>query len=116
MIKSGELSVRWILVSFIKPSSLGKAAAILQSSDPAKAFEEDEAGFNTKTETGGIQAVHKVKYQTRQQLEKNLQFMQEYGFQGTPVMIFKDKVGNTQVVSGLIQEEQLKKLIRSATK
>lgn len=111
MIEKGELSVRWILVSFIKPSSLGKAAAILQSKDPAKAFDRDEAGFNTKTEAGGIPVVHKVKYETRKRLQKNLDFMQEYGFQGTPVMILKDKSGNTKVIPGLINPDELKKEI-----
>ncbi|WP_077274197.1 thiol:disulfide interchange protein DsbG, partial [Acidithiobacillus thiooxidans] len=50
-IKAG-LQVRLVPVGFLKKSSAGKAAAILQSANPAKAWMADEASFNEAQEEG----------------------------------------------------------------
>lgn len=87
-IKAG-LQVRLIPVGFLKKSSAGKAAAILQSSDPAQAWEADEAGFNESEEEGAAVPIAHPKASTVKALEVNLKLMQQFGFNGTPGVIYR---------------------------
>lgn len=88
-IKAG-LQVRLIPVGFLKKSSAGKAAAILQASNPAKAWEADEADFNESQEEGGAVPIAHPKASTVKALEINLQLMQKFGFNGTPGILYQD--------------------------
>lgn len=49
-----EYTITWIPLGFLKPSSAGKAAAILQGGTAA--LKRDEAGFDEANEEGGITA------------------------------------------------------------
>jgi thiol:disulfide interchange protein DsbG len=84
------LQVRLIPVGFLKKSSAGKAAAILQSSNPTKAWEADEAGFNESEEEGAAVPIAHPKAKTVKELETNLRLMQKFGFNGTPGILYKD--------------------------
>jgi thiol:disulfide interchange protein DsbG len=110
-IKSGQLAVRWVFLAFLKPSSLGQAAAIIQSNDPAKAFAMDEKNFNDKTETGGIAPTKNIDAATKQKIQANMKFMTASNFIGTPVIIYKDSKGEPQVVKGFIPGKALQKTI-----
>ncbi|PIQ42842.1 MAG: thiol:disulfide interchange protein DsbG [Gammaproteobacteria bacterium CG11_big_fil_rev_8_21_14_0_20_46_22] len=115
MIKSGQLYVRWIMVSFLKPSSEGKAAAILSAKDPAKAFNTDEANFNTKTESGSINPLSNVSSEIKNQLKDNMGFMQKYNFISTPVIIYKDKDNKAQIMNGFLPGKAMEKLVDTMT-
>ncbi|MCE5361329.1 MAG: thioredoxin fold domain-containing protein, partial [Acidithiobacillus sp.] len=53
-VDKGDLKIHLIPVGFLKPSSLDKAATILESKDAARAWRYDEAHFNVQEEEGGI--------------------------------------------------------------
>lgn len=53
-VDKGDLKIHLIPVGFLKPSSLDKAATILENKDAAKAWRYDEAHFNVQEEEGGI--------------------------------------------------------------
>jgi thiol:disulfide interchange protein DsbG len=98
-VKKGELKVHVIMVGFLKPDSLGKAAAILSAKDPASALTMDEAQFNASVEEGGIKpdmsnakAVESVK--------SNNKWMSSHGIGGTPYILYRDKSGNPAVLPG----------------
>lgn len=101
-IKSGQLAVRWIFVSFMKPDSDGQVAAILQAKDPSSAINFDESKFNEKTETGAVAPV-KVLPATKQKIKDNMAFMSKFSFVGTPVIIYRSTAGESKVIRGYMQ-------------
>lgn len=105
-IKSGKLAVRWIPVAFRKQSSMGKAAAILSSDDPAKALQKNEKGFDAKSETGGIKPKDNVPSDLKKQIKSNMQFMMNNDIRVTPVIIYKDSSGKAQIQKGAPRNKQ----------
>jgi thiol:disulfide interchange protein DsbG len=100
MIDSGQLAVRFIVVSFLKPDSEAKAAAILTAKDPAKAFAGDEQGFVMSSESGGIKPLKTVDAATKAKIQTNLNFMQNNHFPATPVLIYKTTAGKYEAQVG----------------
>ncbi|MFN3234147.1 MAG: thiol:disulfide interchange protein DsbG [Gammaproteobacteria bacterium] len=100
-IQKGELQVKWVLVDYVKPSSPGKAAAILTAKDPAKAMADNEAGYQAKTEEGGIKPLNPIPEEIKKQLKANMQFFSESGLNATPTIIYKDQNGQYQFISGV---------------
>lgn len=99
-IDKGELQVEWILVYFVRPDSQAKAAAIMSAKDPGKAMSENEAGFDMKTEEGGIKPLTNIPKPLLEELEGNMKFMRDTGISSTPTLIFYDKNGELKYVSG----------------
>lgn len=93
------LQVRWVPVAFLGPTSLTKAAAILQAADSAAALEQHEVAYKA----GGIDAKGvAVKDETRAKLEGNSKLMKELGFNGTPAIVYKDsKSGKVVTKNGM---------------
>lgn len=98
-VAAGDVKVHVIQVGFLKPSSLGKAAAIFSAKDPAAALAQDEAKFDTSKEEGSITpdmsnaaAVAKVK--------ANNAWMKAQGIKGTPYMLYRDAGGKPQAIEG----------------
>lgn len=106
-IAKGNLKVRWIMVSFLKPSSLGKAAAIIASKNPAQAFAKNEVNFNGSTETGGIKAMKPVPIEIKQALRNNSEFMHSNKFHTTPIILFEDKHHQAHVLQGAVPKNRM---------
>lgn len=104
-IKAG-LQVRLVPVGFLKKSSAGKAAAIMQSADPAKAWDANEASFNEAQEEGAATPLAHPKTSTVKALESNLKLMQQFGFNGTPGVVY-EVGGKWMTLNGMPQESQL---------
>lgn len=105
-IGNGSLKVRWIMVAFLKPSSLGKAATIVSSRNPAQALESDESGFNAENESGGIVPKQNIYPGAKKVIMKNTAFMKSYGFKRTPIIIFKTTSGKTEVLRGTPEQNK----------
>lgn len=101
-VNSGKLSIRWVMVAFIREDSAGKVAAIWSAQDPVKALEQDEKSFNMAKESGGIKAVaaNKIRLEQMMALKGNMIFFQNSGLTGTPALIYRDKKGESHIVSG----------------
>ncbi len=102
-VADGTVKVHILQVGFLKPSSLGKAAAILGAKDPVAALTEDETKFDVAQEEGGIaadlsnaEAVAKVK--------ANNAWMDAQGIQGTPYLLFHDTQGKVVGIAGYVQD------------
>lgn len=98
-VQNGTVKVHVILAGFLKPDSLGKAAAIFASKDPGAALVLDETKFNAAAEEGGIKpdltnknAVAAVK--------ANNAWMQSHGIGGTPYILYRNKAGQPAVMPG----------------
>lgn len=99
-IDKGELQVNWILVYFVRPDSQAKAAAIMSAKDPGKAMAENEAGFDMKTEEGGIAPMTNIPQSLKDELEGNMKFMHDTGISSTPTIIYYTKEGELKFVAG----------------
>lgn len=111
-VKEG-LQIRHILVGIVTSSSRNKAAAILESSDPAAAFEKNEKGYHTKgpeNDAGAIAPLKNPKQETLSKLDANYRLMRELGVRGTPGIFYKDKDGKVQRIDGLPKLSELPKI------
>ncbi len=101
------LQVRWIPVTFLKPDSAAKAAAIMQAKDPEAAFRENEMRFNKATENGGIAPSKKPAAANLVRIRGNGQLMTRFGSNGTPTLVWKTKAGVVRAVYGLPKLSEL---------
>jgi len=97
-VNSGELSIHWNPITFISPTSRGKAWAILDGDVPNGAdFDHTPAGalaFNEENfinpETGGIPPTRHPTDEAAIMLNRNEQFFLVAGLPGTPFIIYKN--------------------------
>lgn len=105
-VQSGAVKVHVLQVGFLKPDSLGKAAAILGAKDPAQALVTDETGFNEATEEGGIQPDSSDK-SALGVIKANNAWMQAHGIGGTPYILYRGVKGEPMVMPGFPQNIEL---------
>jgi len=119
MIDKGQVQIRWLPVAFRDPSSPGKAAALLNAGSGAAAlFEKNEQSFNDQTEEGGITplkpdssnaAITKVF----NEVSANTQYFSQFGFQGTPTILYKQNDGKIVMVPGFVKGADFQKMVDS---
>ncbi|WP_058535385.1 thioredoxin fold domain-containing protein [Legionella saoudiensis] len=111
---NGQVSIHWILVSFLQPSSQGKVWSILDGRVPsgsgypataAGAFAYNEDNFNTVNESGGIPpSTNPSNYAIRSLNENEQAFIRYTGIIGTPTIIYISTQGQTTVMIGTPQD------------
>ena len=101
------LQVRWLPVAYQQPSSVGRAAAIMQASDRIAALRVNEIGYNAAQFDGGIQPMDKVAGTLVAQLQANTQLMRKFGAPGTPALVWKDRDGKVRVKVGVPRLSEL---------
>ncbi len=111
MIASGKLSVRWIIVGIIKPSSKAKAAAILSAKNPDQALRYNEQHFSVKTEEGGIKPLKNPSAQVKKEIQDNIDFMMKNQITATPVILYKTNGNVLKLQTGLPQGKALDAMI-----
>lgn len=87
------LQVRWVPVAYQKPTSLGRAAAIMQAGDRAAALRDNESGYDAARFDGGIAPLQEVPPKLSAQIQVNTALMQAFGAPGTPALVWKDRSG-----------------------
>ncbi len=101
------LQVRWLPVAYQQPSSVGRAAAIMQASDRIAAMRVNEIGYNAARFDGGIQPMDKVPRTLVPQLQANTQLMRKFGAPGTPALAWKDRDGKARFKVGVPRLSEL---------
>ncbi len=101
------LQVRWVPVAYQKPSSVGRAAALMQARDRAAALRENELGYRAQTYDGGIAPAADVPAALTAQLAANTHLMQRFGAPGTSALAWKDAAGKVRVKIGMPRLSQL---------
>ena len=101
------LQVKWIPVAFQKPSSTGRAAAILQARDPVEALRENEIRYKHKSYDGGIKPLDKIRPEVGKALEANLALMEKTGAPGTPLLVWKNASGSIEYRNGVPRLSEL---------
>ena len=104
MIDQGKVRVHWVPTSFLKEDSLGKAAAVMLSSNPANALQEHESAFNPQTEEGGIHPVQPTKkVEIAIHANTDLLALGNGGQAATPTLVFQKKSGEVAIHPGMPQ-------------
>ena len=95
------LRFRWIAVAILAPSSLPKAAAILQASNRLQAFRANEEHDLNPNANPGIAPAREVASRTRKALAANAALLKRAGiYNAVPLMVFRDKAGKGQLFIG----------------
>lgn len=111
-----RLQLRWIPVAVLAPSSKGKAAAMLQATDPRNALAHNESDYdeNPRAGSGGglVPAAH-IAAVTRDELARNVKVLHAAGvYFAFPMMVWRDRSGQAQMFLGAPRDAaQLEKLL-----
>jgi len=111
LIPEFGLQVRYVVVGFLAPSSVGKAAYILQAKNPLAAILTNEHKFNMK-HFGGVPAIHPDQ-KTKQILAQNLALLSETGAKIVPAEIFKRNSGTIQIHHGNFNAFKIDSILQS---
>lgn len=108
-IDSGELKVNWMPVAFLSNTSAGKVARFWQAEDQIATFNESEAKFDQ----GGAEPLNsdEITSETREMLEKNLDYMRDFGSNGTPTVVYKTETGGAGVISSSMDEDRMREFL-----
>ncbi|MBN2690759.1 MAG: thioredoxin fold domain-containing protein [Burkholderiaceae bacterium] len=97
------LGVRWVPVAILAPSSLGKAAAILQAGDRLQAFlAMENHGLNPNLPAPATLSTGQISAQTRQALKTNDAVLKRAGvYYSVPLVVYRDRAGAPQLLLGV---------------
>ena len=109
-IQSGKLTVRYIPVAILTPSSLGKAAAILEAQKSAQALAVDFRGV-LQNGSGGIHGII-PSAPVRAGIESNLQLLLQTGNDVVPDLIFRLPDGHVGMIRGLFPVSALQAIVQ----
>ncbi|HEY1773006.1 MAG TPA: thiol:disulfide interchange protein DsbG [Gammaproteobacteria bacterium] len=99
-VTSGKVRVHWAMLAFLKPTSQGRAAAILAAPDKTAALFTDESKFDLPKEEGGIAPLDPVPGDIAAALDRHNSEMTSAGANGTPLLIYRND-GKWQSVDGM---------------
>ncbi len=110
------LQLRWIPVAVLAPSSEGKAAAMLQAADRARALARNEEDYDENPRAGsggGLVPAASVRSATREELARNLKVLHAAGaYFAFPMMVWRNQAGHAQMFLGAPRDTaQLKTLL-----
>lgn len=102
--------MRYIPVAILTPSSLGKAAAILEAQKPAQALAVDFCGV-LQNGSGGIHGIT-PSAPVRAGIERNLRFLLQTGNDVVPDLIFRFPNGHVGTIHGLFPVSALQAIVQ----
>lgn len=106
-VAEGKVRLHWVMVGFLKPSSRGFSAAIMDAEDRAGALQAFEENFGNNGNGTGISELTPIPANLEAALEQHSQWMAELGFSGTPGLLFKDTSGQWRGQTGVPKQEAL---------
>ena len=105
-----DVSVNWVPVAFLKPSSVGRAETLLAKGLPA--LQEDEAQFDPQTEEGGVPETHTPDLEAA--VRKNTRILGSLGRTISPTVVFRDGTGGALRFDGYPGPEVLERIAEEA--
>ncbi len=120
-VQSGQVQVRWIAAGFLRPTSAGMSAQILHAGTPAQEnalFKQNQDGFNQQKEQGGVtplpqDAKDMTVAAAYAKVQQNTDFFEKYGFEGTPVLLYKQSDGTPSFYPGYLKGDQLTQVVKT---
>lgn len=110
-VADGKVRLHWVMVGFLKPSSLGYSAAIINAEDRAGALQTFEESFGNNGNGRGIAELDPIPANLKAVLQQQSQWMAELSFSGTPGLLFKDTSGQWRGQTGVPKQEVLAKAL-----
>lgn len=113
LIQAGKLSVRYVPVAYLMPSSTPEAAAILQSPHRVEALQHFEAlaakSFAAPLGPNGPAGLPQAKVlpSSIQALKVNMAVLQSTHSMGVPAILYERKNGNTGLMPGMVSRGEL---------
>lgn len=105
LVQAGQLQLRHILVGMLRPSSEGKAAAILASKAPEQALASHAMAYadahGKNPDILGIAPLQRIPLSARDALANNAALMSNAGLRATPATIWKNAQGLVQIRTGM---------------
>ena len=105
LVQAGQLQLRHILVGMLRPSSEGKAAAILASKAPEQALASHAMAYadahGKNPDALGIEPLQRIPLSARDALANNAALMSSAGLGATPATIWKNAQGLVQIRTGM---------------
>ena len=106
-VAAGRVQLRHIPVGVIRPSSPGKAAALLAAKNPTQAYREHERTYAS----GGIAPMNDVPAKLKDKIIANGALMKRLGIRGTPGIVYKNADGELQVFQGAARNKKLVEIL-----
>ena len=113
-VARGAVQVSWITVGFLAPSSLPKAAAIVQARDPLAALRRNEGSYAAPAAGhggGGIAPATTIEPTTRARLQRNLDMLRAVHAFGVPLAVWRGRDGQARMMLGEIERDRLRELV-----
>jgi thiol:disulfide interchange protein DsbG len=103
-----DLQFRWVAVAILAPSSLGKAAAILQAKDPLQAFRAmEDHGLDPSLPEPAPPNAGQITARTRRTLKINDAVLKRAGaYYSVPLVVFRNRQGRPQLLLGAPRSER----------
>ena len=109
LIAAENLQVRWLPVAVVSPTSLGKAAAMLQARDPRAALRQNEARYQEGRDGGGIDEDIPTAA-TERKLRANKRLLKTLDIPVVPSMLFAGADGRAVLIQGALSPFALRKV------
>ncbi len=109
-IKQGKVTVRFILVAFIEPSSAPKAAAILQSKNTQQALAHYEQNFKDISKSLSRTV---ITHSSKVNLNGNLELFHQLGGQVVPFTVYRNRSGVLKRISGEMTPSDIALLLQN---
>lgn len=110
-----DVQFRWIPLGMLTPSSLPKAAAILQAPDPLKAFYKNENDYDFAANGqpgGGIEPAETIQPKVREELAANLALYNSQKLFGVPVVVWRKADGRADMMIGVPSDAQIQSMLK----
>lgn len=111
LLKPDALTIRYVPVGFLEPSSMGKAAAILEAKNPLQALWENEKGFTEKGHDGAIQEIL-PSAATEKALKNNLSILEATGQKTVPTMLYRNHQNQPRIVWQVLDPKNLAQTLK----
>lgn len=112
-VESGKVQLRHVMVGILRPSSAGKAAALLADKDPVAALAAHSAthvsgnaqamaaGRPRPLEDKGVKPLASIPPAIQAKLSANAELMASLGLRATPAVAWRDAKGSVQMRTGV---------------
>lgn len=110
-VAEGKVRLHWVMVGFLKPSSPGFSAAIMNADDRAAALRMFKENISKNGDGSGISELTPIPADLQRALEQHSQWMAELGFSGTPGLLLRDTNGQWRGQTGVPKLEALGRML-----
>ncbi|MGC8508108.1 MAG: thioredoxin fold domain-containing protein [Thiomonas sp.] len=103
------LQIDWVPVAILAPSSLGKAAAILQSADRLQAFREmEDHALDPNLPAPAVPTASQIRATTRQTLRANEAVLKQAGaYYSVPLAVYRNRAGQPELLLGAPRDDKV---------